>query len=49
MLAIFSEEKKAFFLLRIAVEHIPDLLERIGFVFWFDMFVAIQDAKYLDI
>lgn len=33
MLAIFCEEKKAFFLLRIAVEHIPDLLERIGFVF----------------
>lgn len=49
MLAIFSEEKKAFFLFHIAVEHIPDLLERIGFVFWFDIFVALQEAKYLDI
>lgn len=48
MLAIIFEGKKkrlAFFFC-VTVEHVPDLLKRVGFVLWFDIFVALEDAKY---
>lgn len=48
MLAIIFEgkKKKASFLFCVTVEHVPDLLKRVGFVLWFDIFVALEDAKY---